>query len=368
MPEIGSLLKSIRVGKVEIKNRLVLAPMALRLADNCLVSQRLINFYSARAKGGVGLIITPFAALRLAEGALWTGYIPSIYDDADLPEIKRLVKSIHDNGAKACIQLYCPADWPGDDSVGPSAVTVLRRRLPPVIPRELSGAEIEKTICKVGDASRRSRDAGFDMVQFHAMGGDCFISRFLAAVTNTRTDHYGGSAKNRLNILIEILEKSKEMAGKDFTYMARITGDGFRDGTPTLEEQKVAAVILEAAGFDAMEITPGWRGQTISTTDQPEGAFSYLAAEIKKKVSVPIITGTGYVNPFIADRVISEGKADMVSMGRALIADPELMNKVTLNKIHEIRSCTSCQQCINSVNETKCIECSVNSEAGREDD
>lgn len=366
MPEIVSLLNPIRVGRVDIKNRLVLAPLSMYLADNCRVSQRLINFYTERARGGVGLIICTFAALRLAEGGPWKDYIPSIYDDGHIPEIKKLVKSIHDNGAKAAIQLYSTADWPGGDSVGPSAVPVLRRHLPPIIPRELSMKEIRKTICEIGEACRRSRDAGFDMVEFHAMGGDCFISRFLAAVTNSRTDHYGGSAKNRLNVLLEILEKSKQMAGTDFTFMVRISGEGFRDGTPTLEEQKSAAVILETAGFDAIDVTPGWRGQTISTIDQPEGAFSYLAYEIKKKVTVPIITGTRYVDPFIADRVISEGKADMVSMGRALIADPELINKITANKIREIRPCTSCQRCAKRTSEGKSIECSVNLEVGRE--
>jgi len=198
------------------------------------------------------------------------------------------------------------------------------------------------------------------------MGGDCFISRFLAAATNSRTDHYGGSADNRLNVLLEIFENSRQMAGKDFTFMVRISGEGFREGTPTLEEQKGAAVVLEAAGFDAIDVTPGWRGQTISTTDQPEGAFAYLAAEIKKKVAVPVITGTRYVSPSIADRVISEGKADMVSMGRALIADPELMNKFATNDIRGIRPCIGCQWCAKRVGEGKSIECSVNPDAGRE--
>lgn len=247
VPEMESLQNPIRVGRVDVKNRLVLAPLSMHLTDKCRVSQRLIDFYADRARGGVGLILCTFAALKLAVGGPWKDYIPSIYDDGHIPEIKRLVKGIHDNGAKAAIQLYCTAEWPGDDSVGPSPVTVLRRHLPPVKPRELSGGEIRKTIREIGEACRRSRDAGFDMVQFHAMGGDCFISRFLAAATNSRSDHYGGSARNRLNVLLELLEKSRQMAGSDFTFMVRISGEGFRDGTPTLEEQQGAAVLLESA-------------------------------------------------------------------------------------------------------------------------
>jgi 2,4-dienoyl-CoA reductase-like NADH-dependent reductase (Old Yellow Enzyme family)/thioredoxin reductase len=366
MHNIKSLMAPIKIGNVDIKNRLVLAPMSLYLADNCLVSQRLIDFYIERAKGGVGLIICTFAALKLAEGGPWKDYQPSIYEDSQIPEIKRLVDNIHEYGSKACVQLYCPADWPANDSVGPSAVQVLREHLPPIIPRALGIQEIKQTISKIAEACRRAREAGFDMVQLHSMGGECFISRFLAPVTNVRTDEYGGSLENRLRILLEILDESKKRAGKDFPVIARISGDGFRDGTPTIEEQKKTSVILEAAGYDALEIKPGWRGQGISTTLQSEGAFAYLSAEIKKQVRLPIITGTRYVNPEIADRVITDGKADMVSMARALIADPEISKKIMDKTIYAIRPCIGCQWCINRINEAKSVECSVNVRAGRE--
>ena len=366
MHRIKSLLEPIKIGNVDMKNRIILAPMSLYLADDCLVSQRLIDFYIERAKGGVGLIICTFAALKLAEGGPWKDYQPSIYEDAQIPEIKKLVDNIHEYGSKACVQLYCPADWPSNDSVGPSAVEVLREHLPPIIPRALGIEEIKQTISKIAEACRRAREAGFDMVQLHAIGGECFISRFLAPVTNVRTDEYGGSLENRLRILMEILDECQKRTGKDFPVIARISGDGFRDGTPTLEEQIKASVILEAAGYDALEIKPGWRGQRISTTLQSEGAFAYLSAEIKKHVRLPIITGTRYVNPLIADRVITDGKADMVSMGRALIADPELPNKIMDKTIYAVRPCIGCQWCINRINEAKSVECSVNVRSGRE--
>jgi 2,4-dienoyl-CoA reductase-like NADH-dependent reductase (Old Yellow Enzyme family) len=364
--DLKALLDPIRVGRVDLKNRVVLAPLSLYLADGPAVSRRLADFYAARARGGVGLVVCTFAAWRLPEGAPWAGYIPSLHDDAQIREVRRLVDRIHESGAKTCVQLYCAAERPGGESVGPSAVPVLRHHLPPVVPRELNGREIRHAVGEIAEASRRSREAGFDMVQFHAMGGDCFISRFLAAATNTRTDRYGGTATKRLNVLLEVLDRSRQLTGKDFTYMARISGEGFREGAPTLEEQKKAAVLLEAAGFDALDITPGWRGQTISTADKPEGSFAYLAAAIKTMVKVPVATGTRYVDPAVAGRVVSEGKADLVSMGRALIADPDLVRKAAAGRRRDIRACTGCQWCRKRIDDGKSIECTVNPGAGRE--
>lgn len=367
MQQLKKLFEPIRVGKVDLKNRLVLSALSLYLTPGCLVSKRLENFYIERARGGVGLILCTFAALKLAHGGPWKDYQPSIYENKQIPAIHGFVNAIHAAGAKVGIQLYCPADW-SEESVGPSAVPVLREHLPPITPRELAVEEIHQTVGRIGDAIRRAREAGFDLVQLHAIGGECFLSRFLAPVTNRRTDEYGGSLENRLRVVLDVLADGKKKAGEDYTIIIKITGDAFREGAPTLEEQKVTASILEKAGFEALEIKPGWRGQRVSTTLQPEGAFVYLAEEIKKMVNIPVITGTRYVSPVLANRVISEGKADMVSMARALIADPELPNKARDGRLNEIRPCIACQFCIDNINKAEAIACACNVQVGNEGD
>jgi 2,4-dienoyl-CoA reductase (NADPH2) len=364
---LDKLFESIRIGQVELKNRIVLSPMALYYTPGGRVSERLKNFYVERAKGGAGLIMCTFSTSPIPQEGYWKDLFPSIHSDGQIPSVRDLVHAIHDCGAKVGIQLFAPADRL-EGSFGPSAVEVLREGMPPIIPRELTVADIHEAIGEIGDAAYRAREAGFDLVEFHALGGECLMSRFLAPVTNKRTDAYGGSLENRWRFVLEALVDCRRKAGDDYPFIARIPGEAFREGAPNLEEQKITAPILEKAGFLALDIKPGWRGSNRSITLLPEGGFTYIASQIKKVVNIPVITGTRIVNPLLANKVIAQGKADMVYMARALIADPELPNKAREGRVNEIRPCIACQRCWNDIEHWKEVTCSVNVRAGREGD
>ena len=364
---LNKLFESIRIGQTELKNRIVLSSMALYYAPGGMVSERLKNFYVERAKGGAGLIMCTFAVSPIPQEGYWKDFFPSIYSDKQIPAVRDLVDAIHNCGAKVGIQLFAPADRP-EGSVGPSAVKVLREGMPPIIPRELTVPEIHRAIGEIGDATYRAREAGFDLVEFHALGGECLMSRFLAPVSNKRTDEYGGSLENRWRFVLEALADCRKKVGDEYTFIVRIPGEAFREGAPDLEEQKITAPILEKAGFHALDIKPGWRGSKRSITLLPEGGFAYIASQIKKVVNIPVITGTRFVNPILANKVISQRKADMVYMGRALIADPELPNKAREGRIDEIRPCIACQRCWNDVEHWREVTCSVNVRSGREGD
>jgi 2,4-dienoyl-CoA reductase (NADPH2) len=364
---LDKLFQSIRIGNVELKNRIALSPMALYYAPGGMVSERLKNFYVERAKGGAGLIMCTFSVQPVPQEGYFKNLFPSIYNDKQIPVVRDLVRAIHDCGAKVGIQFFTPADRL-EGSVGPSSVEVLREGMPPIIPRTLTITEIRQAICEVGDAAYRAREAGFDLVEFHALGGECLMSRFLAPLTNKRTDEYGGSIENRWRFVLEALADCRQKAGDDYTFIARIPGESFREDAPDLEEQKYTAPLLEKAGFHALDIKPGRRGSKKSITFLPEGGFVYIASEIKKVVNIPVITGTRFVNPVLANKVISEQKADMVYMARALIADPELPNKAREGKLNEIRPCIACQGCWNDIEHWREVTCSVNVRAGREGD
>ena len=364
---LDKLFESIRIGQVELKNRIVLSPMALYYTPGGMVSERLKNFYVERARGGAGLIMCTFAVSPVPQEGYWKDLFPSIDSDKQIPAVRNLVDAIHNCGAKVGIQLFAPADRL-EGSVGPSAVEVLREGMPPVVPRALTITEIHKAIGEIGDAAYRAREAGFDLVEFHALGGECLMSRFLAPVTNKRTDEYGGSLENRWRFVLEALGDCQKKVGNGYTFIARIPGEAFREGAPDLEEQKNTAPLLEKAGFHALDIKPGWRGSKRSITLLPEGGFVYIASQIKQVVNIPVITGTRFVNPILANKVICQRKADMVYMARALIADPELPNKAREGRINEIRPCIACQRCWNDIEHWREVTCSVNVRAGREGD
>ena len=269
------------------------------------------------------------------------------------------------------MQLWHPGRY--EISLDPDRTPVAPSPIPPPIflkkvPKELTKDEILKIEDEFADAAVRAKKAGFDAVELIGSAG-YLISQFFSPATNKRTDEYGGSIENRARFAVEIIEKIKERCGKNFPVLTRIPGDEFVEGGNTVKEMKKIAKILDDAGVSAINVMAGWHEsrRPLVTMLVPRGGYVYLAEEIKEVVDVPVIASHRINDPQLAEKIIREGKADMVAMLRALIADPELPNKAKEGRFDEIRMCVACNQgCMDMVMQAKPVTCLVNPTVGRE--
>jgi 2,4-dienoyl-CoA reductase (NADPH2) len=233
----------------------------------------------------------------------------------------------------------------------------------------LSVAEIQQIVDEYSEGIRRSREAGFDAVEVH-VGVGSILNQFISPLTNKRTDPYGGSLENRMRIILEILDNSRKKTGQDYTFMCRMSADEFMDDGHTLEDSKIVARMLEAAGVNCLNVQAGWHESSIPLVQMcvPRGAFVYLAEAIKKVVNIPVIAAYRINDPILAEQILKEGKADLVGMCRALIADPDLPNKAKNGQYDDICRCIACCRCLagSLVPNGTPVECSVNARAGRE--
>ncbi len=373
MKTLNNLFKPIKVGALELNNRIVMFPMGLGYASDGKVGERLLNFYAARAKGGAGLIIASVAVNyygpRFGEELYSTA--PLICDDSFLPGLRRLAEVVHQNGAKVAVQLTALFIWKKTvdsvaEPVGPSDMPE-RPGTPKT--RALSEEEIQQVAELCGDAARRARDAGIDAVEFHAMGGESVPAQFLSPIRNHRTDKYGGSLENRARLLLECIENARRKAGDDYTFLCRYSGEDFVEGGSTLEDGKLLGTMLEKSGVHALNVSVGLFEAPVPFIQRwvSPGAFVYLAEAVKGVVGIPVIGGARVNDPVLADRLIGEGKVDMVGMARAFIADPDLPNKAREGRFDDIRYCIACCRCVdNTLGEGKPVECTVNPQAGKE--
>ncbi|HQG31373.1 MAG TPA: FAD-dependent oxidoreductase [Deltaproteobacteria bacterium] len=338
------LFSPIAIQGMELKNRIVMLPMSTGFTEpDNTTGDRFINFYTERAKGGAGLIVIPFTPM--SDGA---PIEPGLFDDRFLPGVSRLTSEIHSYGAKAAAQLiisYIVILHGGlPEIVGPSPVfnKILR-----TVPRELTRDEIRLIVSAFGDAARRSREGGFDAVEV-LVGGGYILNRFLSPIGNERKDEYGGSLENRMRIILEIIEDIREKAGRDFPIMCRLNVDEQMPGGHTIEESKEVARALERAGVSAITIYTGWHESPVPTVapSLPKGAFAHLSQKLKECIDIPVIATNRINDPYIAEKILAEGKADLIGMGRALLADPELPNKAGEGRVEEILPCLACSECL----------------------
>ena len=365
---LTKLFTPINIGKIEVKNRLVMPALTTGFAFG-EVNDQLKNYFVARARGGVGLIVVGITSVEPG-----TDYVISVSDDKFVPGLQDLAKSIHSHGAKTAIQLWHPGRYEfavitGRQPVSASAVT------PPILsrqkPRPLTIPEIEKLEDDFAQGAKRVKEAGFDAVEFICSAG-YLISQFLSLTTNKRKDKYGGDLENRMRFILQIIEKTRDVVGKDFPIMCRISGDELIPGGNTLKEAKVIAQKLEKAGVQAFNVTAGWHESRVPmiTMDVPRGGYVYLAEGIKealKGTEARVIASNRINDPLLAEQILREGKADMISMGRALVADPELPNKAREGRFDDIITCVACNQgCMDNLFESSPITCMVNPLVGRE--
>jgi 2,4-dienoyl-CoA reductase-like NADH-dependent reductase (Old Yellow Enzyme family)/thioredoxin reductase len=368
MTKLNHLFQPFNLGGVELKNRIVMLSMDTGYGDNWYASKRDRAYMVARAKGGAGLIITGML-MPGSTGTPLPGRI-SIHADRFIPGLKEDAAAVHAAGAKIAPQIgmqYYRAKADGEklEEIGPSEVATRKNSKP----RTLAVDEIHQIVDEYAEGVRRARDAGFDAVELHC-GIGYLIARFLSPATNKRSDEYGGSFENRMRFVLEIIASAKKKVGNDFPIICRYSADEFMGGGNKLEDGKKIAVMLESAGVACLNVGAGWHEcrTPLIYMSVSRGNFVYLADEIKKVVKIPVIAAYRINNPILADSIIAQGKADLIGMGRALLADPELPNKAMEERFEDIRPCIACNYCLDRIMFGADVACSVNPQLGRESD
>lgn len=348
---LDALKNPIMIRNLQIRNRVVMPPMATRFAsENGGVTRQLIDYHSERSKGGVGLQIVESTLIQDEPVA----YMLKIHSDAFIPGLNELAESIKGWGAKAAIQLH---HW-----------GVLTQTADPNL---LTADQISSLIEDFASAALRAKNAGFDLVEIH--GAHAYlIAQLLSPRTNRRQDEWGGTRERRANFLLCVLRRLREKLGNDFPLSLRISGDEFIEGGRTIEETEHLVPLFEEAGIDLLHVSGGglysreWTGLPMAF---PRGALVHLAERLKRCVRIPVATVGRINDPILADRILREGKADLVAFGRALVADPYLPQKAFQGKFQDIRKCTACMDCRRRVVDLGWkMKCSVNAEVGREGD
>jgi 2,4-dienoyl-CoA reductase-like NADH-dependent reductase (Old Yellow Enzyme family)/thioredoxin reductase len=365
--KLQRLFTPIKVGKLELKNRIIMPPMIERLATHGAPNDAVKDFYVARARGGVALIVlTP----GIVDISMASPIQLGIYDDSFIPGLKQFTDLIHSCGGRMGIQLMHLGRQGGEikryKPVAPSPIPLTPKD---EVPRELTTGEVEGLVEEFAEAARRARDAGFDMVELHGCHG-YLLSGFLSPLTNQRRDKYGGSVANRARFVMEIVSLIKERVGKDFPVSVRINGSDYMPGGVTVDMARQTAKLLEEAGADMIGVSGGAYGSypvIVPPYDQPRGCNVPLAAAVKEVVKVPVAVAGRLDDPLVADEVLVSGKADLIAVARGLLADPELPNKASRGDFKGIRRCIACNVCIDGdPTPVSPITCTVNPEAGRE--
>lgn len=360
------LLSPVRIGQMELKNRVVMPAMHLGYCKDGFVTNKLIEFYRARARGGVGLIIVGGCTID-DQGY---GNMIKIDDDKYIPGLAELVNAVHEEGGKIAAQLFQPGRYSYSFLMGiqPVAPSPIPSKLTRQMPRELTTDEVKDIVNSFGRSAVRAKKAGFDTVEVIGSAG-YLVSQFLSPVTNRRQDEYGGHFENRMRFGLEVAQNIREAVGPDYPVMFRVGGNDFMPGGNTNREIAVFCKRLEEAGVDAFNVTGGWHETAVPqiTMAAPRGAFAYLARGVKEAVNVPVIACNRINDPILAEEILANDMADLVGMARAMIADQDLVNKASEGRFAEIRKCIGCNQgCLDAVFTMKPVGCLVNAGAGRE--
>jgi 2,4-dienoyl-CoA reductase-like NADH-dependent reductase (Old Yellow Enzyme family)/NADPH-dependent 2,4-dienoyl-CoA reductase/sulfur reductase-like enzyme len=394
--EFSDLMSPAKIGELELRNRIIMTPMGSNLAQHdghC--GERIQRYYEARAKGGAGMITVGVGAIAWPAGSCNPNQV-AISSDEFLPGLIALTDRVHQHGCKAAIQLQHAG------KVAVCDIAAGRPMLVPSIPKtgeddmmqalteqEVSafvknftadGAKIEYKVATQEDiqwlintfaeAADRAKRAGFDGVELHA-GHGYILSEFLSPHVNTRDDQYGGCLENRARLLVEVIKAVKHKVGKSFPVWCRLDAKEYRvEGGIQFEDAIRTAELAEAAGIDAIHVSAyGNPTCGIAFTEAPlvhqAGGYIDFAAGIKARVNVPVIA-VGRIEPSVANTIIKQGKADFVAMGRKLLADPELPNKLAKNRARDIRPCIYCYTCVSQIFINKSVMCAVNAATGHE--
>lgn len=366
---LSPIFSPISVGSVKIKNRLAVAPMVTCFCDKeGMATDRFIAYHEAKARGGWGLIIVEDYAVDPAGRGFWTA---GLWKDEQIASHAKLVEKVHCTGTKIVAQIYHAGRQTTSGLIGSQPVCPSPLACPALgeVPRELTVEEIRYIVSQFGDTARRAQQAGFDGVEVHGAHG-YLVAEFMSKYANKRVDEYGGPLGNRLRFPLEIIADIREKCGPDFLIDFRISGDEKVAGGRTIEETKAIAVQLEEAGVDMLHITAGTYESSWAIIPPMQIGTGWIvdyAAEVKSVVSIPVITVGRINDPLLAESILLSGKADLIAMGRASLADPELPNKFLEGRYEDIRQCIGCQQgCLEVLFRNEPIGCLVNPSCGYE--
>lgn len=362
------LCQPFEMGNMTLKNRMVMPPMVMSYATaDGYTTDRTIAYYEARARGGAGLIIQEATYVHPLGQILANEQ--GISDDKYVPRLKELTRAVHQHGAKMAVQLvhggrnaYLPESV---QPLGPSPIAALGK----AVPKELTRIEITGILRYFAEAAVRAKQAGYDGIEIHGAHG-YLIDQFISPASNRRQDEYGGSIENRARLLVQIIKAVKEAVGGEFPVWCRINGKEYGvNGGETLGDAKKVARLAEKAGAAAIHVSAGGPTNPINLTAPvfTPAVITKLASEIKAAVTIPVIA-VGRMTPDAAEEILSQGKADLIAFGKALLADPDLPNKVCTNSPDEIRPCILCFGCRQDLlsNLVPGVSCSINAATGHE--
>ena len=358
----------IKIRDLELKNRVLMPAIHHIYTPEGYATPRFNEYYWRRAEGGVGLIIVGGCRFDKYGGAF---SMISLEDDSFIPGFKEFTDGVHDRGAKVGVQLFHAGRYAHPSAnedrtpIAPSAVYSGYSR---ATPKEMTTEEIKTVQRQWAEAAGRAKRAGFDLVEILASAG-YLICQFLSPMTNLRTDEYGGSWENRTRFARELVALMRSVVGDDYPITIRIAGNDLVPGSNNTDDAVNFARAMEEAGVDMINVTGGWHESTVPqiTGDLPRGGFDHIAAAIKDAVSIPVACGNRINDPAVAERILATGCADMLSLGRPHIADPDWCRKAMAGDEQLIRRCMACNQgCLANAFFDKPVECLVNGEAGRE--
>jgi 2,4-dienoyl-CoA reductase-like NADH-dependent reductase (Old Yellow Enzyme family)/thioredoxin reductase len=384
MENLVKLFSPGKIGNMEVKNRIALAPIGhgftFGTKPDGFITDRLLAFYEARAKGGAGLIQLTVASLGrpYASQLIFGPGVLGMMTDDHIAGCRRFVQAIHAYGTKITFSLgHQGATLAGPISQRPPLeYPELLRVIAPTGTRNpqtgfwthsITRDDMDGLLEAFAQAARRGKASGFDGARIHC-GHGYLLHQFLSPRTNKRDDEYGGSVENMARFPCEVVRRVKKEVGADFPVMVRMNGDDYIDGGITLELAKAHAQLLEEAGVDGFSISSGpfeTHHKQFPSMYQPSGALVPLAAAIKKVVKVPVIA-VGKIDAVLGERVLEEGKADFIEMCRPLMADPDLPNKAREGRLEDIRPCIFCGHCQAAREGAAYANCTVNLGMGKE--
>lgn len=370
-PKFEKLFEPGKIGNLKLKNRMIMAAVNTDVGTmDGFVTDATLAFYEARAKGGVGLIVVEVGSIEHPVSKSNFRQL-GINDDKFLPGLTDLTHVIHKHGAKAAIQLHHAGRKAftvftgGPQGVAPSPVPITGGE----VPKELTLKDIKRLIKLYADAAERMIKAGFDGFEIHSAHG-YLPAQFLSKAANKRQDAYGGSLENRQRFLLEVIKAVRKRVGPSYPLWCRLDGMEFNieDGI-TRQEARTTAKMAVSTGLNGIHVSGYGDSATVNFTEAPivhkPGNLVTLAAGIKKVVDVPIIA-VGRITPEAGEKVLREGKADFIAMGRQLIADPDTPNKLSSGGMQDIRRCIYCDVCVNQFYMGQPIACAINAAVGHE--